>query len=345
MKKGFTLIELLVVIAIIAILAAILFPVFARAREKARQTTCTSNQRQISASLQMYTQDHGEMTPSTGTVWIDLGIDQSVLNCATAGKIPPNSYIYNSALNLQRIGLIDEPTKKYVTADGTSSAVGGVYPNVGTSPSQLAFRHSGKVVISFLDGHCDAIDQATANKLFPTTDYAYWCFTQTTPAGTIPTWPAQPTAKSWTNSAPILDCTGVRSSTWYNANGTFTDPVGVAHPYTAQPFYWNGENVPFVITLNTTNMTNIKVEYGVNSSSAAYIDTLEYTTGSKTIKVIGAAVNPSPGSGTDKRVVNDLSALTVINNKSYVVLRWKNGADNGMNMAINGIMISGTYNP
>ncbi len=53
-RGGFTLIELLVVIAIIAILAAILFPVFARAREKARQTTCTSNQRQIAASIAMY---------------------------------------------------------------------------------------------------------------------------------------------------------------------------------------------------------------------------------------------------------------------------------------------------
>ena len=51
-QKGFTLIELLVVIAIIAILAAILFPVFARAREKARQSTCASNQRQISAAMQ-----------------------------------------------------------------------------------------------------------------------------------------------------------------------------------------------------------------------------------------------------------------------------------------------------
>ena len=50
-KFGFTLIELLVVIAIIAILAAILFPVFARAREKARQTTCSSNQRQLAANL------------------------------------------------------------------------------------------------------------------------------------------------------------------------------------------------------------------------------------------------------------------------------------------------------
>lgn len=55
---GFTLIELLVVIAIIAILAAILFPVFARAREKARQSTCLSNVKQIMLGLIMYTQDY-----------------------------------------------------------------------------------------------------------------------------------------------------------------------------------------------------------------------------------------------------------------------------------------------
>ena len=63
LKRGFTLIELLVVIAIIAILAAILFPVFAQAREKARQTACLSNGKQIGLALNMYVQDYDERFP------------------------------------------------------------------------------------------------------------------------------------------------------------------------------------------------------------------------------------------------------------------------------------------
>jgi prepilin-type N-terminal cleavage/methylation domain-containing protein len=59
-KKGFTLIELLVVIAIIAILAAILFPVFNQAREKARQATCKSNLKQIGLAITMYAGDHDD---------------------------------------------------------------------------------------------------------------------------------------------------------------------------------------------------------------------------------------------------------------------------------------------
>lgn len=63
-RLAFTLIELLVVIAIIAILAAILFPVFARAREKALQISCLSNLKQISTAMQMYAQDYDEWMPA-----------------------------------------------------------------------------------------------------------------------------------------------------------------------------------------------------------------------------------------------------------------------------------------
>ncbi len=63
-RTGFTLIELLVVIAIIAILAAILFPVFAQARESARKTQCLSNMRQIGTAIAQYTQEYDERYPS-----------------------------------------------------------------------------------------------------------------------------------------------------------------------------------------------------------------------------------------------------------------------------------------
>jgi prepilin-type N-terminal cleavage/methylation domain-containing protein/prepilin-type processing-associated H-X9-DG protein len=62
-RRGFTLIELLVVIAIIAILAAILFPVFAQAREKGRQAVCLSNLKQMALGMRMYVQDYDELYP------------------------------------------------------------------------------------------------------------------------------------------------------------------------------------------------------------------------------------------------------------------------------------------
>src|SRR5262249_55182785 len=62
-RPAFTLIELLVVIAIIAILAAFLFPVFAQAREKARQSMCASNMRQLWLALSMYSEDYDEVLP------------------------------------------------------------------------------------------------------------------------------------------------------------------------------------------------------------------------------------------------------------------------------------------
>src|SRR5690242_10155784 len=77
-QPGFTLIELLVVIAIIAILAAILFPVFAQAREEARQTACSSNLKQIGTAMMMYAQDYDETYPCYATYpvsavhWYDM---------------------------------------------------------------------------------------------------------------------------------------------------------------------------------------------------------------------------------------------------------------------------------
>src|SRR5438094_59921 len=79
-SRAFTLIELLVVIAVIVILAAILFPVFAQARDKARQAACLSNLRQIGGALAMYIQDNDEHLPNCcsfgrSATWTDLGAD------------------------------------------------------------------------------------------------------------------------------------------------------------------------------------------------------------------------------------------------------------------------------
>src|SRR5438093_143359 len=86
-RIGFTLIELLVVIAIVAILAAILFPVFAQARDKARQAACLSNLKQVGTALVMYGQDYDERMPVTcswgrGWTWFSKALGGP---CAQAG--------------------------------------------------------------------------------------------------------------------------------------------------------------------------------------------------------------------------------------------------------------------
>ncbi len=124
-KKGFTLIELLVVIAIIAILAAILFPVFARARENARRTSCLSNVKQMGLGVMQYTQDYDEYYPPgylptsqpspDGTVWFSgtwfwqqviypYTKSRQVYFCPSAVPLPSNyggPYAFNYGANQQ----------------------------------------------------------------------------------------------------------------------------------------------------------------------------------------------------------------------------------------------------
>ncbi|MCX7600047.1 MAG: DUF1559 domain-containing protein, partial [Armatimonadetes bacterium] len=112
--KGFTLIELLVVIAIIAILAAILFPVFARAREKARQASCLSNLKQMALAALAYVQDYDEGFPTHPSV------------CGNWG---------NTGLALQWFEQLQPYSKnndmyKYPSAANDSQCMGNCYPGL-----------------------------------------------------------------------------------------------------------------------------------------------------------------------------------------------------------------------
>lgn len=177
-NQGFTLIELLVVIAIIAILAAILFPVFARAREKARQSTCTSNQRQISASVQMYSQDHEEMLPGSLTIWQDIKIDPNVLTCPTIGKNTPIAYRYSTNCYGKSLGEFSDSSEEPLTYDAKSD--------------QPDMRHSGSMIVSYVDGHV-----APVNNLMEISFTPSWISgVGIIPAATIMTQIMQPYATS-----------------------------------------------------------------------------------------------------------------------------------------------------
>jgi prepilin-type N-terminal cleavage/methylation domain-containing protein/prepilin-type processing-associated H-X9-DG protein len=162
MRKGFTLIELLVVIAIIAILAAILFPVFAKAREKSRQTVCLNNQRQITTALLMHAQDHDELLANASTMWGDINLSAGVLVCPTKGKKTANAYLYNggSHLSEQAIGNYQSPEKVMLLADGLTNTIpsgwldtDGVLLGHGLGEVIDIARHGRSVIVAFLDGH------------------------------------------------------------------------------------------------------------------------------------------------------------------------------------------------
>ena len=167
MRKGFTLIELLVVIAIIAILAAILFPVFAKAREKARQTTCLSNQRQLMMAAMLYTQFNSEMLPPANTWMSSMNvIGSKSLQCSddsTSFKTNGTSYIITGAAGTSLAaysgtGGATDPTLVPLFVDGASTTLN---TNCYTTTADLQTRHSSSnglgFIAAFIDGHVGLI--------------------------------------------------------------------------------------------------------------------------------------------------------------------------------------------
>jgi len=153
-REGFTLIELLVVIAIIAVLAAILFPVFAQAREKSFQTNCVNNQRQIAMAIMMYAQEHDEMFSLASSVWNDIGQPAAVLVCPTKGEAFGNCYGFVAGLGGMSIGNITDPAHTVVTAD---AVVPTTNFNLLNSWTDVDLRHSSSFICSLADGHIVAV--------------------------------------------------------------------------------------------------------------------------------------------------------------------------------------------
>jgi prepilin-type N-terminal cleavage/methylation domain-containing protein/prepilin-type processing-associated H-X9-DG protein len=154
--RGFTLIELLVVIAIIAILAAILFPVFTRAREKANQTTCSSNQRQIAATIQMYAQDHEEtfFSDPVDKSWnapFKSNEGNDIYDCPSKDGSGSTEYCFNMFLFGKSLGDIDDPSKALMTADANTSNPAKNYSM--RDSGDIDGRHSNGCIVSCVDGH------------------------------------------------------------------------------------------------------------------------------------------------------------------------------------------------
>jgi len=191
MKRGFTLIELLVVIAIIAILAAILFPVFARAREKARQSSCQSNEKQIALGMLMYAQDYDEMWIMSATtvggvgdqrpLWQDnlqpyvkntqLFICPSDVARVLSGGYAPiqqvqSGYGIYCAHNNQAMAIYKHPAETVIFVDSTGfrTHIPAAARNLpgGTACADggigfVAVRHNDQANFAFMDGHVKSL--------------------------------------------------------------------------------------------------------------------------------------------------------------------------------------------
>jgi len=142
-RRAFTLIELLVVIAIIAILAAILFPVFARARESARRASCASNLKQIILAYNMYTQDYDEMT--VPNFELDNNLGGGSVTGGTGGYAYPYwpDILYPYTKNKQ-IFKCPSTDSALATAAGERGLVGYAYNQANIQNDYIVYDEGGK---------------------------------------------------------------------------------------------------------------------------------------------------------------------------------------------------------
>ena len=169
-RKGFTLIELLVVIAVIALLAAILFPVFARARENARRSACLSNLKQIGLGLLQYTQDYDErlpIQPDFGGGGSYIVPDYTTTNASQRVWIT-EIYPYVKSYQLFRCpsapadtALTLEPNGNNANSYYFSGVVAGRNLAVIPNASEIVFSHEGNVYSNYAAVRPEPVTPAT----------------------------------------------------------------------------------------------------------------------------------------------------------------------------------------
>jgi prepilin-type N-terminal cleavage/methylation domain-containing protein/prepilin-type processing-associated H-X9-DG protein len=186
-RHGFTLIELLVVIAIIAILAAILFPVFARAREKARQSSCASNLKQITLGLLMYAQDYderfpieffgwGDITPTWREVTVPYIKNTQVYQCPSESAwtwtygMDPNWTVWNGGYYGETLKLakFERPAETLLVGENRDNDWPVNIP--GSTYGAIQLRHNEGANCSFVDGHVKWMKLDMLNQ----NSYYYW---------------------------------------------------------------------------------------------------------------------------------------------------------------------------
>ncbi len=324
-NNGFTLIELLVVITVITILAAILFPVYSKAREKARQTSCMNNLRQITVGMQLFAQENEETLPATANWSRQYTADAKILRCPSNTSVN-NSYAYNANLSKKGMGRIANPTSTMMVIDGKHNV--NVDPNWATGlnawysadtgvetdedskvtawepralpstdgtnldsgyylPEDVSYRHENKACMSFVDGHVEMLAAVPDNG-------------ETGPGSTF----TQPEVAK----APSLNATGINGQNSIhfdgNSNTFLKATAGVGKTEAIHNF-------------NRGDMTIIMVRDMGADSYASVLSAPDFVLrgGELMSKVSGS---PNEGSFPDQSVNNHMVSITLKDNgKGY----------------------------